>query len=509
MFVQLMRSNQRWLMIILAALASVSLIFLYSNRTQLDRSASDKVGKIYGRTLTTEELGRIERQLDAARDLRLYEMTNLVNGDGMEDGEAPINDLVLTHEADALGIVPSNDEVKDAEMALPVFQGAGGAFDPGKYASFVDEKLTPRGFSDTQLDDLIRRNLQFAKLREIVEAGVTLSPADVRLAYEQHFSKTDASVVRFKTADFAAAVPEPTADEIKKYYDAQKDRLQQPERRKVQYVKFALDDEQKKLTGKARLDALKPNADRAVDLLEQLEDQKGKSDFAAVAAAAKMPVQETGEFEEGQTTAVPEASIPGFIEGAFRLTEKDPNSDVPLETPSAQFPDAYYVLHLAAVVPERQLTLDEAKSKIVAAIKDERARAALAARAEEVRAKMADALKAGRPVADAAKEAGQTAQNVTPFSVAEPIKGQADGTQLSEATAELANGELSKFVSTADGGLLVYVRGREPADEKRFDLQKDMITTGMRRQKAGVYFSEWLRDRREAANVQLDPRSRG
>ena len=277
----------------------------------------------------------------------------------------------------------------------------------------------------------------------------------------------------------------------------------------MQYVKFALDDAQKKLTGKARLDALKPNADRAVDLLEQLEDQKGKADYAAVTAAAKVPVQETAEFEEEQTAGLLEASIPGFVEAAFKLTAQDPNSDVPLEAPSAQMPDSYYDLHLAAVVPQRQLTLDEAKPKIIAAIKDERARAALAAKAEEIRTKMADALKGGHNFADAAKDAGQTAQDVTPFSQAEPLRGQADASQLSEAAMELGNGELSKFVPTPDGGLLLYVRGREPVDEKLFDQQKDRVVMGMRQQKARAYFTEWLRDRREAANVQLDPRARG
>ena len=509
MFVQLMRSNQRWLMIILATLAIVSLVFFYSNRTQLDRSVSDKVGKIYGRTLTTEEIGRIERQLQTAEDLRLYDLLDLVTDEGSEQNEAAINHLVLEHESSELGIEPSSDEIKDAEMKLPAFQSPGGGFDPAKYASFVDEKLTPRGFSDTQLDDLIRRNLQFAKLRQIVEAGVVLSPADVRLAYEQRFAKTDASVVRFKAADFAAAVAEPTADEIKKYYDEQKDRFQQPERRKVQYVKFALDDAQKKLTGTARMDALKPNAYGAQDLLVQLEDQKSKTDFAAVAAAAKVSVQETAEIEESQTTGVSEASIPGFVEAAFKLTAQDPNSDVPLETPSTQYPDAYYDLHLAAIVPQRQLTLDESKTKIVAAIRDERARAALSAKAEEIRTKIAEALKGGHSFVDAAKDAGQTAQDVAAFSGVEPLRGQPDGSQLSEATVELSKGELSKFVSTPDGGLLVYVRGREPVDEKGFDLQKDRITAALRRQKAGIYFSEWLRDRREAANVQIDPRSRG
>ncbi len=508
MFVNLMRSNQRWLMIIVSALVIISFVFFYSNRTNLDRGVSDQVGKIYGRTLTTEELARVERQLDAARDLRLYELYALVTDNGMDEGNAPINHLILQHEAAAYGIEPSADEIKDAEMKLPVFQTAG-SFDPTLYAKFVDEKLTPRGFSDTQLDDLVRRNLQFERLRQVVEAGVVVSPADVRLAYEQRSSKTDASVVRLKTADFTAGVPEPTADEIKKYYDEQKDHLVQSERRKVQFVKFALDDTQKKLTGRARMDALKPNADHALELLEQVEDQKGKADFATVVANAKLTMQDTPEFEEGQTAGLPEASIPGFMEAAFKLTPQDPVSDVPLQAPNAQFPDAYYDLHLAGVTPERPLTLDEAKPKIVAALKDERARAALAAKAEEIRTKLADALKAGKPFADAAKENNQTIQDVPAFSAMEPIRTLPDANTISETATGLGNGELSKFVSTPDGGMLVYVRGREAVDQTKFDLQKDRITSALQQQKAGLYFSEWLRASREAANVQLDQKTRG
>ena len=387
-------------------------------------------------------------------------------------------------------------------MKLPAFQTQGN-FDPAKYAMFVDEKLTPRGFSDTQLDDLVRRNLQFTRLRQIVEAGVVVGPTDVRLAYEQRFGKTDTSVIRLKTADYAAGVAEPTADEIKKYYDEQKDHLQQPERRKVQYVKFALDDTQKKLTGKARMDALKPNADHALATLEQIEDQKGKADFAAVAAAANLPVTETAEFEEGQTTGLPESSVPGFVEAAFRMTPRDSVSDVPLQAPSPQMPHAYYDLHLSGVNPQRQLTLDEAKPKIVAAIKDERARAALTAKAEETRTKLADALKAGRSFADAAKDAAQMPQDIPAFSQIEPDRGT-DAREISEAAVELGNGELSKFVTTPDGGLLVYLCGREAVDEKRFDQQKDRVMAALRQQKASLYFSEWLRASREAANVQLN-----
>ncbi len=509
MFVNLMRSNQRWLMIIISSLVIISFIWFYSDRTRYDRIVNDKVGVIYGRSLGTTEYERIFRQLQTAAELGLV---NIIQPDltgGRDASEAVANHMIMRHRAEEMGILPSDDEVKTAEMKLPVFQGAGGAFDPNKYAQFVSEKLGPRGFSEAQVEELVRTDLQFGRLRELLDAGVVLSGAELRTSYDQEYARTDASVVRFKTAEYAAAV-NPTEDEIKKYYEDQKDKFQAPEKRRVQYVIFGLDDAQKKLFGKPRMDALKPQADAAVAFLEKLLDQRGKADFATVAKEAGATVKETPEFEETQRDGYPEATISGFSLAAFRLTEKEPDSDVPLQVPATQSPEAYYILHLAGMTPARPLTLEEARPKVVAAIKDERARTALTAKAEEIRAKIAAAVKAGRSIGDAAKEAGVTAQDLPEFSLAEPdFTAAGDAAIISETSLELGNGELSKFVPTPEGGLLLYVRGRRPVEEAKFNAVKDRLTSSFETQKKQFFFYEWLRASRDAAGVKLTPNLRG
>ena len=255
------------------------------------------------------------------------------------------------------------------------------------------------------------------------------------------------------------------------------------------------------------MDALKPLADQAAQFLGQLLDAKVKTpeSYASAAGAAKLPVKETGEFEAGQTERCPGKKRPsrGLRRRPYKLTKENPDSDVPLETP-----DAFYDLHLSGVVPERPLTLDEARPKIVAAIKDERATAALAAKAEEMRGKIVEALQAGQPLADAAKAVGQTVQLLPAFSVAEPARGLPDAGMVANTAQELGPNELSKFVPTSAGGLFVYVRARQGIDEAKFDKDKEMVTMNLRRQKAGYYFYEWLRSIREAAGAELDSRVR-
>ena len=161
------------------------------------------------------------------------------------------------------------------------------------------------------------------------------------------------------------------------------------------------------------------------------------------------------------------------------------------------------------MTPERPLTIDEARPKIVTAIKAERASAALTAKAEEIRTKLNEALKGGRPFADAVKEVGQSAQDLPPFSLAEMGRNSPGLEEIAEVTTSLATGELSKFTPDKDGGFLVYLRGREPIDEAKFDAAKSSFSAQMQARKSMLYFHEWLRASRDSAQPRFNLRSQG
>lgn len=497
MIVNLMRSNQRWMMTVVAVLVIISFIWFFSDRSHVDRMSNDRVGTVYGKALSNTDFERTIRQLSTAEDLGLENLGKPEVFNKRDLISSAMNFIVLKHEASALGIEPSDAEVDAASRQIPAFQTPGGGFDPARYAKFVDEKLGPRGFSDRQVDELVRADLQIGRLQRVVTSTALVSPGEIRLAYDQAFSKTDAAVIRLEKAELAAAVT-PTEDEIKKYFDEQKGALQFPEKRKVKYVVFGLGDDQKTLTGKERVEAMKPHAKSAEQFIDQLLDGKGKADFNALAAAAQTPVKESAEIEETQTAGYPEVSIPNFAATVFHLTKEQPDSDV-IDTPAA-----YYILHLDAIVPAKPMTIEEARPKIVAALKEDRAKAALAAKAEEIRTKVQASLKSGKSFADAAKEAGQTAQDVPPFSAAEPSRGFPNVAEITDATMELNVGDLSKLVTTTNGGLLVYVRARFGVDEKKFETQKEMVANSLKTRKERYGFMEWLRASREAADAHFE-----
>ena len=144
-------------------------------------------------------------------------------------------------------------------------------------------------------------------------------------------------------------------------------------------------------------------------------------------------------------------------------------------------------------------------------MKDERAKAALSAKAEEVRSKIAEALKAGKPFADAARDAGQTVDNLPGFalSAAPPMNSAPDYRELVAAAAELRVGEMSKFLPSVDGGVLVYVRARSGVDDAQFEKVKDREAIGMRFQKTRAAFEEWLRSSKQAADARITVQLRG
>src|SRR6202030_2029037 len=95
------------------------------------------------------------------------------------------------------------------------------------------------------------------------------------------------------SADFVKEI-KVSDDDIRKYYEAHKTELNTEEKRKVEFVRLALSEEQKKLKDKERIDALQKLADRANDFSQALLE-KG-SDFHQVAAKFQLPIQATGEF---------------------------------------------------------------------------------------------------------------------------------------------------------------------------------------------------------------------
>ena len=165
--------------------------------------------------------------------------------------------------------------------------------------------------------------------------------------------------------------------------------------------------------------------------------------------------------------------------------------------------NGYYVLQLSGIEEARPLTLEEAKPQLTEQLKEERSQEAMNLKAAEVRAKIDAELKAGKTLEQAAETAGVKVEKLPAFSAAEQNRQEPpENSTIKGRASEMKEGELSEFVPTAAGGLLVHLDKRLPIDEADFAKEKAKVAEEIGRQKGGAIFMDWLRERRKVANVQ-------
>ncbi|MDQ3623184.1 MAG: SurA N-terminal domain-containing protein [Verrucomicrobiota bacterium] len=497
--INVFRRYQQGLMIVVTVLVIIAFAWLYNDTRMFDRIGADTVGSIYGRPVTQAEYLRESRKFDICYDLRMGEfLESMIAGSQAQTRDAATsayvwNSLILRHEAEALGIQPTDDDVVEAIQKLPAFH-TNGAFDPNKYNAFVQRGLTPRGFTPEQLEELMRDQLRLEKIKDLLGATVAPVPSEIRSAYERGYQKTELSVIRWKLDDFNKEI-KIAEEDLKKRFEEQKDQLKSPEKRKVKFVAFTLPEPEKDkpLAGKERVAAMQKLADRATEFSVAMAEN-GAS-FEEVAKKFDVPVQETPEFA---MTDPPPALGNSEIatQAAFSLARETPNSDV-VTTDSG-----YYVLQLAGLAEARPLAFEEARGRLTEELTQQRAFEALSAKAKEARAKVEAEMKAGKSVADAAQAAGVKAEPFPPFSMAEqPKRDQPDAQDIVRRSQEMKVGELSDFVPTGAGGLLLHVHARPPVDETLFEKEKPLIADSLDRMQREVAFQQWLKDRRTAAGV--------
>jgi peptidyl-prolyl cis-trans isomerase D len=504
--ITVMRKHHKWLMIVISILA-IPFIFYFVQQPDYGAIRSTDLGRIYDRPITNVEFQRSARLLTLAQMLGLTYAQELMMR-AMSENDAYINftfnRLVLHHEAKKLGIEPSSDEIFAFVKTLRPFQGEQGAFDPNKYLEFAQTRLPALGFTEAQLEELVSDQLSLNRLKDLLGTGLHVADSETREYYEKAYGKIHVAAIRLREEDFQKDV-NITDEEIAQHYEAKKAELKSEEKRRVEFVTFALNEAEKKLEGKERVDALQKAANRANDFVQAVLE-KGAS-FGEVALRFQVPLSGTGEF----TAAVPDpnlAATPQLAQYAFQLTEKEPVSD------ALQSPDGFYVLHLLAINAARPLTLEEAKPKIVETLKKAKLRQLISAKGAEVVRLIREATNAGTPLDNVLSQAGLKADRLTPFSIfeVEPPKPEEkkeeiapDLSIIKSSVREVKAGESTEFVPSGNGGFVAVVEKREPADPAGYEAAKAEFEKNYLTNKRAAVFDEWLRDRRQAARLQGPP----
>ena len=478
------RKRQRVLLVVVTVLTIVSFVW-FMNPTRTRDTPQAVIGKIYGRSITVEELTKVDRSAQIAYLLQFSDLLHqLVPQQGSQEQQREAfawNVLLIRDEAKRLQLDPSVEEIRNAERSMAMFQ-TDNQFDAPKYQQMVD-LLKKNGMSAADLDNVVADNLRFQKIAAIIRGSAPLPEALYRETYEQQNQLLHCSYIRLNAADFAKDIQISNQD-IQNYYKEHAAQLQTPEKRKIEFAAFLLTDDQKKLGDQEKQAALKKLAEQAEAFVQPLGEHPDQ--FDRIAQEKGVKVQQTGFFEANK----PDSSImtaPEVVQQAQNLTKDQPLDEV-------QAKDGFYVIRLLELQPSRPLTLDEAKDQITASIRKSKAQEAILAKGQQIRTQIEDAIKSGATFSEAAQKAGVKIETVPPFALmGKPDMQNPVFVAFRMNQVELQPGQMSGVLFENEDGLLVRLDSKDPIDENKYQEDKKTQYAAFNDFFAGQMFREWLR----------------
>jgi peptidyl-prolyl cis-trans isomerase D len=497
--VNLMRKYQQGLLMVVTFFIIICFAWLYNDYGQARGGADGVAAVIYDKPVKYNQFERAMRRFDVARDMGVIELLMALAGDARSQEEAKrnfaLNTYVLRHEADAMGVEPTDAEILEQIKALPFFQ-TNGVYDHARYTSYV-QFLPSRGFNEKEIEDIVKDRLRVEKLRELVTGNLSAAPSEVRRAFEEANQKVELSYVRIKEEDVAKEVTISDED-LKKAFEERKDTFKSDEMRKVKFVSFVIPEEKKKLAGKERAAELQKLVDKAQEFSIAMTASEAK--LEEVAQKFGVTVAETPEFPRREAPAELGETDAAATTAFEKLTLEKPNSDpIPSEKR-----DGYFILQLSGITPSRPQTFEEVKTRLADTLKRDRVNELLTTRTTELRAKLDAELKAGKSFADAAKGVGLTPETMEPFSQAAPpkVEGNPDAMMIARASMESKEGQLSEPIPSRSGRILFRVEKRQPIDEAAFEKEKPNLIERLAGAHAEQVFHMWIQERAKAANLR-------
>ena len=493
------RKNQQVLMLVIAILTIIAFIWLYNPTDKFHKFGSNDVISIYGRVVQRAEIDHQARGYRLALALGLTDFVRDLGGMG-ENEEASVSDFILNlfiirNQAPALGIHPSDDEVAGVIKGLPSLQTSG-TFDPAKYSAFIQDQLAPNGFTERQMEEIVRDSLRVKELRRVITSPVAIGVGQVRDA-ARVYQPINAEVLRFERDAFAKNVTVPN-EEVAAFYSKNKQGLFSDESRDVTFVAFDLPGDQQKLTGKEKAAAQQNLADRAEDTMKRIRGEIAKGGaFAKAAQVASLHAEKvSGIQRDGSVNGKESGLSPSIAAAAFRLQKTGELSDI------IQDGNSFYVISIDGITPSHQLELAEVSEKITTLMKQQKATKLLAEAASKSLDKIRADMTAGKSFAEASKVAGvklMPLQGVTPSDQKISQEQQA----LASATLGLKDGELGSLQPAPWGAFAVYLEKRTPLTDTQWKEHQGALSKTILSNEQDLLFVDWLRSSRASAQIKM------
>ncbi len=434
-------------------------------------------------------------------------------------GQGLVQQAIMLHEADKLGLQVSDDAVRKFLHSGPI----GAALFPNgqyigdqRYAELIQDNF---GLSRDRFEAEIKKELEEARLRDLITGGVAVSDAQVRANYLQQATKIKFTYAVL-SADVVGKTINPSDAELQAFFKSHSALYANaiPETRKLQYLVFTTDnvpggasqvtDAEEKAYYNAHAGDYKvddqvkvrhiltkvssPAEDAAAKAKAQgiLDELHKGGNFADLAKknsddpGSKASGGELGFIKKGVT-------VPPFEQAAFSL-QPGQTSDLV----KTQF--GYHIIQTEEKQTAHTRPFDEVKPQILAALTQQKEQAAQSAFAGQL---ATEAKKSGLQATAAAHHLPlQTTDYVTQDAV---VPGVADASKLLTAAFGATKGAAPQSASTGDGSAVFQVQDVRAAHAPEFASYRDHILADYRTQQTPVLLEQkttQLADKAHAEN---------
>ena len=211
---------------ILVMVAASMLLYLIPNYDTGSGNNPDQVVATVGKeTITVSDVQKVVQSTMRNQRLPAEIIPNYIP----QMVEQMVTDKALAYEADRLGFQVTDQEVRDAikQMAPSLFPD-GNFVGKDQYAAM----LAQQNMTIPEFEDSLRRQILISRLRNIAVEGVVVSPAEIEQEYKKKYEKIKVQWVLVKP-DMYNKESEPTEQDLKNYYDANKSVFQTPEKKNL------------------------------------------------------------------------------------------------------------------------------------------------------------------------------------------------------------------------------------------------------------------------------------
>ena len=483
---------------IFVGLIAVSmLLYLVPQGPGAGATTTDTVATVGGRGITVQDIQQRMQQISQGRQIpKIMESFY-----ARQILDSLVFEKEIEYEADRLKITVTNDELATViKQILPTAFNGDSPVGMDQYAAQVQQRFQ---VPVPEFESEIRRELLMQKFQKLVTDGISASPAELKDQFNYQNQKVKLEYAFIKPEDLEAKIT-PDDTELKAYYEKNKSKYLEPERRSVRYalldvnkIKSSVvisDDDLKVLYQRDSAQFQVPNRVHVEHILLFTRGKNTEAEITEVQKRAEDVLKELkkgGKFEDlakkysedTQTKdkggdlgwIVQGQTVPSFEKAAFG-TAKGGISDV------VKTEYGFHIIKVLDKETAHTLSLDEVRPQLLVNAKANKGESDANAISDKISAVIRKSNKIA--LDDLAKQFNLEIAETAPVGAAEPLLYFGNAPAVKDELFRLQQGQVSMPLKTDRGYVVLSLKTIIPPHAGTLEEERNKVAADLKREKA-------------------------